>query len=139
MLLDVFHGLPMLSFQLSLQTGKQKKVARSQVGTVRGLGDHRSVAPGQVVGNDEGRVMGALSWWSLIAAQASRRPCAFADSSSLSHVPQMWTCLGCQRCTGCSIDGRNAKLRTHDSRFRRFWPLLGVQNGVRRRPPPGPP
>ena len=50
----------MLLFQLSLQSGKQKKVARSQVGTVRGLGDHRGVAPGQEIGNDEGRVAGGI-------------------------------------------------------------------------------
>jgi len=58
--MDVFHGLPMLSFQLFLQTGKQKKVARSQIETVRGLGDHRCVASDEVVGNDEGRVAGGI-------------------------------------------------------------------------------
>lgn len=60
MVLDVFHGLPMFSFQLSLESGKQKKVAWSQVGTVRGVGDHRGVAPGQEVGSDEGRVAGGI-------------------------------------------------------------------------------
>ena len=60
MFLDVFHGLPMLSFQLSLQSGKQKQVARSQVGTVTELGDHRGVPPGQEIGNDECRVAGGI-------------------------------------------------------------------------------
>jgi len=59
MLLDVFHRLPMLSFRLSLQSGKQKKAARSQVGTLRELGNHRGVATGQKVGKDKGRVVGS--------------------------------------------------------------------------------
>jgi len=46
----------MFSFQLSLQPGKQKKAARSQVGTVRGLEDYRGIVTDQNVGNDEGRV-----------------------------------------------------------------------------------
>ena len=50
----------MLSFQLSLQSGKQKYVALSQVGTVRGLSDYRGVAPGQEIGNDECRVAGGI-------------------------------------------------------------------------------
>lgn len=50
MLLDVFRGLP--CFQLYFQSGKQKKMARSQVGTVRGLGDdYRGVASSQEVGD----------------------------------------------------------------------------------------
>lgn len=56
-----------------------------------------------------------------------------------SGVPLMWTCVGCQQFAGCSIDGWNTKLCVHDPRFRWFWPLLGVQNGVRLRPPPIPP
>ncbi|GFX94977.1 hypothetical protein TNCV_3046091 [Trichonephila clavipes] len=67
------------------------------------------------------------------------RSYAFADPRSLSHVPQMWTCVVCQQFAGCLIDDRYAKLRAHDPRSLQFWLLLGVQNRVRRRPPPGPP
>ncbi|GFU61764.1 hypothetical protein TNCV_4612411 [Trichonephila clavipes] len=73
---------------------------------------------------------------STLSAQASHRPYAFADPRSLSHVPQMWTCVACQQFAGCLIDSRYAKLRTHNPRSLQFWLLLGVQNGVRRRPPP---
>ena len=138
MLLDVFHGLPILSFQLSLQTGKQKKVARSQVGTVRGL-DHRGVAPGQVVGNDEGRVAGGIVMVEL------DRGTSFAQTL---HICRFSVTIPCT----ANVDmfrvsamywmlNRRSERKTSHTRFifRQFWPLLGVQNEVRWRPPPGPP
>ena len=58
--LDVLHRLPVLSLQLSLQSGEQKKITRSQVRAVRRLGHHGGLALGQVVGNVEGRVAGGI-------------------------------------------------------------------------------
>lgn len=51
--LDVFHRLSILSFQLSFQSGKEKKVV--QICDCKETGD-RGVAVGQEIGNDEGRV-----------------------------------------------------------------------------------
>ena len=136
MLLDVFHGFPMLSFQLSLQTGKQKKVARSQVGTVRGLGDHRGVAPGQVVGNDEGRVAGGIVTVELDRGTSfaqTLRICRFSvtipctANVDMFRVSAMYWMLN-----------RRSERKTAHTRFT-FSSVLAVQNGVRRRPPPGPP
>ena len=47
-------------FSSFFRQGNKKKVTRSQVGTVRRLGDHRCVAPDQEIGNDEGRVAGSI-------------------------------------------------------------------------------
>lgn len=53
-----------------------------------------------------------LNFLSTLLAQASHRPYGFADPQSLSYVTHMWTCLVCQIFGRCSIDSRNAKLRT---------------------------
>lgn len=60
MLVNVSLGLPVLSFQRSFQSRKQKKVARSQVGAVRRIGDHWGVGLSQEVGNDERHVAGGV-------------------------------------------------------------------------------
>lgn len=53
-----------------------------------------------------------LSFPSTLLAQASQRSNIYADPRSLSYVPHIWICLVCQIFGGCSIDDRNAKLRT---------------------------
>ena len=53
-------GLPMFSFQFSLQSREQKKVTWGYTGAVRWLEDHWGPASGQEVGDDEGRVAGGV-------------------------------------------------------------------------------
>lgn len=60
MLLDAFHGLPVLSFQLSVRSKKHKTADKSQVGTLRGMGNNWGFAPGQEVSLDEEHVAGGI-------------------------------------------------------------------------------
>lgn len=53
MFLDVFYGLSMLSFQL-FSVGEARKIARCQVGIVRGMREHQDVAPDHKAGKYEG-------------------------------------------------------------------------------------
>ena len=86
MMLDVLHGLPMLSFQLVLQSRKQKEVARSQVGTVSGLRDHRGLAPGQVVANYVVRVGGGVVMVHLYCVFDVRPHARNTAFQSLQHL-----------------------------------------------------
>lgn len=59
MSLDVCYRISVLPLQLSL-VGRTKKKSHGAVSTVRRLGHHGDLAPGQVVGNDENRVDGGI-------------------------------------------------------------------------------
>ena len=85
--LNVFHRFPMLSFQLLFYSGKQKEVTWSQVGTVRGLEDHRGTASDQEVSDNEGRVA-----WGVVVAKLE-----IVLMSTLARATRLFSLLSTSR------------------------------------------
>lgn len=134
--LNVFHGLPMFSFEYFLRTGKRNKIAGSHVGTERGLGDHWGLVPGRIVDDGEGRVAECIDVVGFrrvfdVTPNAGFaqifRYCRFSATIPCTIIS---TRLGCQR--------RRSERKTYASRCRRSWPLSGVRNEPRRRSLSGP-